>query len=155
MRYRFSALFMAALLLLYIVLVFQRAVLLLLTGQLIGVVMGVALLVIPLIATWALSREILFGFRTEKLVTIMSAEGTLPVDDLPHRASGRPLRDAADAEFPRYQAEVENEPSSWRAWFRLGLAYDASGDRGRSRAALREAIRLHKAERAASIRSEK
>lgn len=146
MKYRFSALFMAALLLLYIVLVLQRAILLLQTGQLIGVVMGVALLIIPLIAVWALSREILFGFRTQKLVSIMSGEGTLPVEDLPHRISGRPLRDAADEEFPRFKAEVESEPTSWRAWFRLGLAYDASGDRSRSRAALREAIRLYRAE---------
>lgn len=151
MRNRFAALLMAALLALYIVLVFQRAILLLLSGALIGVVMGVALLVIPLVAAWALTREVLFGFHTEKLVTLMAAEGPLPIDDLPHRASGRPLRDAADAEFPRFRSEVEADPESWRAWFRLGLAYDASGDRTRSRAALRQAIRLYQAERKAAV----
>jgi Flp pilus assembly protein TadD len=52
------------------------------------------------------------------------------------------VRAVADEEFPRYKAEVEAEPGSWRAWFRLGLAYDASGDRRRARWALREAIRL-------------
>jgi Flp pilus assembly protein TadD len=62
---------------------------------------------------------------------------------LPTRASGRPLRDAADAAFPAYQAEVEQDPASWRAWFRLGLAYDASGDRRRARGAIRRAIALH------------
>jgi hypothetical protein len=108
------------------------------------VAMGIALLVLPLIAAWAIYREVMFGIRTEKLVRILDDEGGLPVEDLPHRASGRPLRDAADAEFPQYRREVEQEPTSWRAWFRLGLAYDASGDRRRARHALREAIRLYR-----------
>ena len=30
----------------------------------------------------------------------------------------------------------------WRAWLRLGLVYDASGDRRRARAAVRRAIAL-------------
>jgi tetratricopeptide (TPR) repeat protein len=116
----------------------------------VGIAMGVALIVLPFIAAWAIGRELLFGARTEKLVRLMAAEGTLPVDDLPHRASGRPLRDAADADFPQYKAEVEAAPESWRAWFRLGLAYDASGDRRRARAALRQAIELYRAEERAA-----
>jgi hypothetical protein len=108
--------------------------------------MGVALLVLPIIAAWAIGRELLFGAQTEKLVRILDAEGGLPVEDLPHRASGRPLRDAADAEFPTYKAEVEAAPESWRAWFRLGLAYDAAGDRRRARDALRQSIRLYRSE---------
>ncbi|NEN07525.1 hypothetical protein G3T36_16815 [Diaminobutyricibacter tongyongensis] len=142
---------MAVLLLLYLVLVFQRAVLFIETGQPIAIAMGVVLFVLPVIAAWAIGRELLFGARTEKLVRILDGEGGLPVDDLPHRASGRPIRDAADQEFPQYKAEVEAEPASWRAWFRLGLAYDASGDRRRARAALRESIRLYReAERRAA-----
>ncbi len=144
MKNRFAALLMAVLLLIYLVLVFQRAVLLIETGQPIAIGMGIVLFVLPVIAAWAIGRELLFGARTEKLVHILDAEGGLPVDDLPHRASGRPLRDAADAEFPQYKAEVEEQPASWRAWFRLGLAYDASGDRKRARAALRESIRLYR-----------
>nr|WP_314148879.1 tetratricopeptide repeat protein [uncultured Leifsonia sp.] len=140
---------MALILLVYLVLVFQRAVLLLASGEAVGVAMGVALLLLPVIAAWAIGRELLFGARTEKLVKLMAAEGTLPVDDLPHRASGRPLRDAADEEFPQFKAEVEQQPESWRAWFRLGLAYDASGDRRRAREALRQSIRLYRAEQRA------
>ncbi|WP_158868030.1 tetratricopeptide repeat protein [Leifsonia sp. AG29] len=135
---------MALLLVVYLVLALQRAVLLIVTGQPVGIAMGVALLVLPVIAGWAIGRELLFGARTEKLVRILEAEGGLPVEDLPTRASGRPLRDAADAQFPEYKAEVEAAPGSWRAWFRLGLAYDASGDRRRARAALRQAIRLYR-----------
>lgn len=146
-RNRLAALFMALILVVYLVLVVQRAVLLVASGSAVGIAMGLALIVLPLIGAWALSRELLFGVRTEKLVSLMAAEGTLPVDDLPHRASGRPLRDAADAEFPQYQAEVEAAPESWRAWFRLGLAYDACGDRRRAREALRRAIRLYRGER--------
>jgi Flp pilus assembly protein TadD len=41
---------------------------------------------------------------------------------------------------------VEQDPASWRAWFRLGLAYDASGDRRRARGAIRRAIALQGAE---------
>lgn len=145
MRARIGALLMALLLVVYLVLVGQRAVLLLLTGTLVAIVMGLALLLLPLIAAWAIWREILFGVRTERLGRMLAAEGALPDDDLPTRASGRPLRDAADAAFPRYRAEVELEPENWRAWFRLGLAYDASGDRRRARHALREAIRLYRA----------
>ncbi|MEY9851102.1 tetratricopeptide (TPR) repeat protein [Leifsonia sp. EB41] len=146
MRNRLSALFMALLLVVYLVLVFQRAVLLFASGSAVGIAMSVALIVIGLVAAWALVRELLFGLRTEKLVKLMAAEGTLPVDDLPHRASGRPLRDAADEEFPQFKAEVEAAPESWRAWFRLGLAYDASGDRRRARAALRQAIGLYRSQ---------
>ena len=51
-----------------------------------------------------------------------------------------------DEQFPQFKAEVEAQPENWRAWFRLGLAYDASGDRRRARAALRESIRLQRAE---------
>ena len=150
MRNRLAAIVMALILLVYLVLVFQRAVLLLASGEAVGVAMGVALLLLPVIAAWAIGRELLFGARTEKLVKLMAAEGTLPVDDLPHRASGRPLRDAADEEFPQFKAEVEQQPESWRAWFRLGLAYDASGDRRRAREALRQSIRLYRAEQRAS-----
>jgi hypothetical protein len=152
MRNRLAAILMALLLLVYLVLVTQRAVLLILTGEPIGIAMGIALFVLPVIAAWAIGRELLFGARTERLVRQLDAEGGLPVEDLPTRASGRPLRDAADAQFPQYQAEVEAEPSSWRAWFRLGLAYDASGDRRRAREALRQAIRLERADAKAGER---
>jgi tetratricopeptide (TPR) repeat protein len=144
MKGRIAALVMAALLVVYLVLVAQRAVLLIGSGSPVGIAMGIALFVLPIIAAWALAREVLFGVRTERLVRILADEGGLPVDDLPHRASGRIERDAADEQFPRYRDEVEAQPESWRAWFRLGLAYDASGDRRRARGALREAIRLYR-----------
>jgi hypothetical protein len=143
---RLAALIMALLLLVYIVLAGQRAVLMFEAGSAPGVIAGCALVLFPLIAIWALWRELMFGWQTERLVKRLDAEGGLPVETAVTR-SGRPQREAADAEFPRYKAEVEAAPDSWRAWFRLGLAYDASGDRRRARWALREAIRLSRADR--------
>jgi len=146
MRNRLAALLMAVLLLVYLVLVTQRAVMLIATGVPVAIAMGIVLFVLPVIAAWAIGRELLFGARTERLVKQLAAEGNLPVEELPTRASGRPLRDAADEQFPQFRAEVEAQPESWRAWFRLGLAYDASGDRRRAREALRQAIRLERAQ---------
>jgi hypothetical protein len=108
-------------------------------------VMGAALIVLPIVGAWALWREIAFGMYSTKLVNVLESEGALPGDDLPHRPSGRPIRADADKEFPAYAAAVDAAPKSWRAWCRLGLAYDASGDRKRARAAIRSAIALHKA----------
>jgi len=144
MKGRIAAIVMALLLVFYLVLVGWRAVLFVQSGEPIGIIIGVALIVLPLIGAWALVREISFGTRCERLVKQLDAEGELPVNDLPSRPSGRPYRDAADAEFPQYQAAVDAAPKDWRAWFRLGLAYDASGDRRRARSALRTAMTLEK-----------
>ncbi len=142
MRTKIAGLVMAALLVLYLVVVAQYALVLIGTGVPVAAAMGVALLVLPIIGAWALAVELVFAFRAERLLGMLREEGGLPVDDLPRLPSGRPDPDAADAQFPIYQAEAEAAPESWRAWFRLSLAYDASGDRKRARWAMREAIRL-------------
>jgi hypothetical protein len=141
-RGRIAAIVMALLLLLYLVFVFGYAVRLLSIDLAVAKVMGVALIVLPLIGGWALAAELLFGFRADRLAKTLEKEGALPLNNLPMSPSGRIDRDAADAEFPRYQAETEADPESWRSWFRLGLAYDASGDRRRARWATRRSIRL-------------
>ena len=140
MKGRLAAFAMAALLVVYMALVLQHAVLFIGTGNPVGIGIGLALLILPVVGAWALYRELMFGFRTQKLVGILRDTDELPVDDLPKRPSGRPYRAAADAEFDTYRIEVEAQPESWQAWFRLGLAYDASGDRKRARRALRQAI---------------
>ena len=138
------ALLMAALLALYLVLVGVRAVQFLGTGQPLGVGIGVALLVLPVLGAWALVRELLFGTRATRLVRVLAGEGALPTDDLPRRPSGRVDRVAAEAVFDRYAQAVERDERDWRAWLRLGLVYDASGDRRRARAAVRRAIALER-----------
>ncbi|TFD92662.1 hypothetical protein E3T61_06035 [Cryobacterium lactosi] len=144
MKGRIAVVVMAVLLVFYLVLVGWRAVLFVQSGDPVGILIGIALIVLPFIGAWALVREINFGIRCERLVKQLDAEGALPVNDLPSRPSGRPFRDAADAQFPQYREAVDAAPEDWRAWFRLGLAYDASGDRRRARSALRTAMSLEK-----------
>jgi len=136
-------------LLLYIVVAGQRAVLFLISGEPVGVLIGVALIVLPLIAVWALGRELLFGVQASRLGKLLEAEHALPDEELAARPSGKVLRAEAEAVFPRYREAVEAAPEDWRVWYRLGLAYDGAGDRKRARAAVRTAIRLEKTHRAA------
>ncbi|MCD1268273.1 hypothetical protein B5M43_005320 [Microbacterium sp. MEC084] len=147
MSVRIGVAVMAALLALYIALIGWRAVQLVQTGEPVGIAMGVALIALPLIAIWALGRELWFGVRAEQLARRLEAEGGLPDDVVATTPSGRISRADGDALFPRYRAEVEAAPDDWRAWFRLSLAYDAAGDRRRARGAAREAIRREAATR--------
>lgn len=143
MRSRFAGVaLIAALLVLYLVLVGQRAVAFIATGIGVGVGIGVALLVIAAIGAVLLVLELRFGFRVTRLAARLEREGGVPDDVVPLRPSGRPDRAAADALFGRYRDAVQAAPEDWRAWFRLGVLYDAAGDRRRARDAMRTAIRL-------------
>jgi hypothetical protein len=133
------------LLVFYLVVSFQRSVLLMSDPNLVAKAIGAAYLVLPLVGAWALVRELLFGARTEQLAKILEAEGGLPEDTLPRTPAGRIVREAADLEFEKYRAEAEAAPEDWRSWFRLSCAYDASGDRKRARASMRDAVRLFRA----------
>ncbi|POH72735.1 hypothetical protein CVS27_14050 [Arthrobacter glacialis] len=130
------------LLVFYMVVMMQRAVLLLGDTDWVAKLLGVSYFVIPLVAAWALISEVRFGAATEKMANILDAEGGLPEDNLPRTPGGRIVRAAADAEFEKYKAEAEAAPEDWRSWFRLSCAYDASGDRKRARKAMRDAIVL-------------
>ncbi len=147
MRSKLAALGMVALLVLYLLFIVQYAFILIGVGEPVAIGMGVALLILPLVGAWALAAELVFVTRAEKLLATLRAEGGLPADDLPRLPSGRVDPEAADAVFPQYQAAAEADPDSWRAWLRLGLAYDASADRKRARWATREAIRLSRSGR--------
>lgn len=124
---------------LYIGMTFTQAIRLLKTGELVAQIMGIAILVIPALCVWILIREVLFGLRTEKMGKSLAASGELP-EDLPRMPSGRFIRSAADADFPRHQQDVEENPESWKSWYRLALAYEACGDKPRARKSLRTAI---------------
>lgn len=146
MTAKYSAILMAALLAVYVALVGWRAVQFVATGEPVGIAMGIALIVLPLIAAWAIWRELAFGIRSQGLVQRLDAEGGLDLG-LPLLPSGRPERAAATAAFDGFRADVDADPGSWRAWLRLGLAYDAAGDRRRARQAVRKAIELERAAR--------
>ena len=133
---------MAVLLLLDLALVTQLALRLLAVPEPVAKALGVALIVLPIVGLWALVVEFLFGARSERLGRELAEEGELPLQGLPRRPSGRVDRAAADAVFGQYQAEAEAAPERWQSWYRLGLAYDACGDRRRARGAIRQAIAL-------------
>ncbi len=154
MSARIGVAVMAALLALYIVLVGQRAVLLLSSGDPVGIAMGAALVVLPVVAVWGLARELAFGVGAARLGRDLERENALPAEQLDVRPSGRPDRAEADALFPSYREAVEQHPDDWRAWYRLGLAYDGAGDRRRARQAIRKAIALDSAGRRAARRAD-
>ena len=142
MRTRIAVVIMAALLALYLVFAVRYGFILIGVGQPIPIAIGVALLILPVVGAWAMVSEILFAVRADRLAKRLEEEGGMPTEQVPVSASGRVDRAAADALFPSYKAAVDAAPESWRAWFRLALAYDASGDRRRARWATRTAIKL-------------
>lgn len=142
MRAKVAVALMAALLVLYLVFAVRYGMVLIGVGEPVAVAIGIALFVLPVLASWALIAEVRFAVDAERLGVRLEAEGGLPTDELPVLPSGRLDRAAAAEVFPAYQAATEAAPDDWRAWFRLALAYDAAGDRRRARWATRVAIRL-------------
>ncbi|WP_417562057.1 hypothetical protein [Microbacterium sp.] len=148
MKTRVSVALIAAVLVLYIVVIGQWAWLLLTSGRPAAIAMGAALIVIPAVGAWAVGCELWFGVRAERVGRRLEAEGGLPDDDVAVFPSGRVVRADGDAVFPRYRDDVQAHPDDWRAWYRLGLAYDAAGDRKRARGAIRQSLELESADRA-------
>ncbi|QUQ71622.1 tetratricopeptide repeat protein [Kutzneria sp. CA-103260] len=143
MRALWTAIALTAALVVYFVLLADRAVLLIQAGGVVGVGLGVAVLALPLIGVWYVVVQWQNGIKINRLAKRLEAEGGLPdTSGLPRRPSGRVDRDAADEWFARQRVEVEQSPEDWRAWFRLAHAYDVAGDRGRAREAMRKAIEL-------------
>lgn len=131
---------LAALCVFYLLFIAQRSWVLVTSGEPVAVVLGAALVVLPVIGAWVVVRELQFGVRTTELGHALAASGGLPEDDLPRTPGGRVERAAADARFAERQQEVEADPNDWGAWFRLAVAYDDAGDRRRARSAMRTAI---------------
>lgn len=138
----FGVAIIAVLLGLYLLVAGYRAVLLVFSGDPVGTLMGVALLILPVVGLWALVRELRFGVQSAQLLKRLDAEGGMPDDEVERHPSGRVVRESADALFPKYQADTEAHPTAWQSWLRLGLVYDACGDRRRARGAVNRAIRL-------------
>jgi hypothetical protein len=144
---RVAVVVMAALLGLYLVFAVRYGLLLIGIGTPIAVAIGIALLVFPVLAAGALAAELVFTVRADRLGKRLELEGGLPTEQLPLLPSGRIDRAAADEVFPAYQAAAEANPEDWRTWYRLGLAYDASGDRRRARWAMRQSLRRSRGSR--------
>ncbi|WP_159809019.1 hypothetical protein [Cellulomonas citrea] len=132
---------------LYVWLVALRAVVLLGTGSPVGVALGVAFLVLPLLVVALLVKEWMLAIDVQRMADVLADEGGLQVDDLPRSPGGRIDREVARAQFDELREQTEAAPQDWRSWYRLAFAYDAAGDRSAARGALRTASRLHRAGR--------
>jgi len=133
---------MAVCLALYIVVVGQRAIVMLTTGEPIAIAIGSALLVMPLLGAWALYREMRFGFAADRLGRRLDAEGGMPEAEGELTPSGRIVREDVEPMVAKYTAAADAAPDDWRARYRLGVVQDAAGRRKDARASIREAIRL-------------
>lgn len=144
MRARTVAFVLVAVLAVYLVLVGWRGVVLvqdgLRAGDLLSVLLGVAVLVFPVVGAWLVWREIRFGVDTQHLAEHLAGRGALPVDDVSRRPSGRPDREAAAAALSDAESEAADRPDDPASWYRLALAHDDAGDRRRARAAMRHAV---------------
>ncbi len=137
-----GAIAVTALLALYVWQIAGRGVSMMRTGEPVLIAIGLGVLIIPLLVIGLIAREYWLAATVQRMADTLFAEGDLPVDDLPRSPGGRIDRSAADEAFGPYRAAVEASPESWRAWYHLAFAYDASGDRRRAREALRRASRL-------------
>jgi cytochrome c-type biogenesis protein CcmH/NrfG len=129
---------MTALAVIYVVLLGQKAVLLIMDQDLVAKAMGFALLILPVVAAWAILTEVKFGIDAERL----ARTNTQPQLNLELRPSGRATKESALIEFERIKDLVSQNEQNWELWFRLGECYDASGDRKLARKAIRKAIKL-------------
>lgn len=131
---------MSALTLVFVFLLAGRGLVLLQDSNLFAKAMGVAILIFPIFAIWSLVAELRFGFAAQRLANQLTSQG-YPELALELRPSGKATKESAAAEFERISSELKAQ-ESWQLWFRLGEAYDASGDRKRARQAIRRAIAL-------------
>ena len=142
-RAKVGAVLMALLTLIYTALLANTGITLLLLDEPVAKIMGFFILVFPIIAIWLIIREFVFGVQIERFATIVESQGKWPHFDFDLRPSGRPTRESADRVFASFAKNAEQNPESAIAWFSLGLAYDAAGDRPRARKAMRKALALN------------
>ncbi len=92
------------------------------SGEPAAVGLGLAVLILPLLAGWLVWREVRFGFRMQELGSRVS------------RAENRPLEERI--------ADAEANPDDWEAWYWAGVGLYDAGDKKQARAALDHAWRV-------------
>lgn len=147
MMSRIGVAVMAACLALYVAAVAWGAVIFIGSGTVVGIGMGVATVIIAAFGGWALVREIQFGVASERLGRILDAEGGMPTSDAERSPSGRLPNDEADRLIEQYSALAQTAGNDWRAHYRLGVVFDAAGQRKNARASIRQAIDAERQQR--------
>lgn len=146
MRTRIFVVAMVLAVALYGFMLISLGVVLLRGGSLIQALFGLGLLAIPGLGFLAVIREVRFGVESARLARTLSENDGVPLDTVARDEQGRIDPIAADIEWQRRKALVDQAPQDWRAWFLLGIAYDNARDRKQARAAIRRAIELFKAD---------
>ena len=140
--------FMCVALIVYFVLLGRAAFILIGSGEVAPIGLGLAILILPGIGVWVLVATLRAGLAHQRLALKARERGMeLDVSDLPRRASGRIERDAADAPFQTVRDELEADPGNWLRWYRLARAYDYAGDRSRARETMKKAVQMEESAR--------
>ncbi|WP_448629683.1 hypothetical protein [Cellulomonas soli] len=139
-----AAVVLTALLALYLVVVASRATALVRTGEPVGIALGVAFWVLPLLVLGLIAKEWRLAVDVQRMADELADAGQLPVDDLPRSPGGRVDRAVATEAFEEARRRAEDAPELWSSWYHLAFAYDAAGDRRRARESLRTASRLRR-----------
>ncbi|MBM3686639.1 MAG: hypothetical protein FJW85_06525 [Actinobacteria bacterium] len=129
----------------YLLLAGIRGWALLTSGEASGVLLGLAVFALPVVGAWVVWREIDFGYAMQAMGAQLGDERDLPVDDFARMPSGRIDPQDAQRFLGAERERLDAHPQDWKSWYRFGLALDASRDRRRARAAMREARRLWRA----------
>lgn len=139
--------FIVAAVLVYLVVLGRQAVTLITDGSPALLVMGLAVLFLPLLGAWMIYATLRATFAHDRLARRIFEEGlTMDLSELPKRPSGRVERAPADELFAQYKLEWEADPDNWRTNYQLARAYDIAGDRGRAREIMRRAVALESAD---------
>jgi len=140
--------FMCVALVVYFVLLGRAALILIESGEVAPIGLGLAILILPVIGIWVMVATLKAGLAHQRLARLARESGMeLDVSELPRRPSGRFERDAADALFETVRAELEADPDNWLRWYRLARAYDYAGDRGRARETMKKAVQMEESAR--------
>ncbi|MGI9164330.1 MAG: hypothetical protein ACR2JI_15610 [Mycobacterium sp.] len=143
LRVQFVIAFLCVALFIYFAMLARTAVVLIRTGTVESIALGVGVLALPVVGVWVVLATLRAGFAHQRLARMAAEDGMdLAVENLPTMPSGRIERDAADALFATVRTELEADPDNWRRWYRLARAYDYAGDRRRARETMRKAVAL-------------
>ncbi len=119
MTARRVALAMAGAFAVYAVLVAWRGWDFIATGEPVAIGLGLAVLLLPLVAGWLVWREVSFGLHMQEL--------------------GERLEVVDEHSMEERIAAAQADPEDWRAWYWAGVSLLEAGDKKQARAALEHA----------------
>lgn len=142
-----AAIAMTAVLSLYFAFVADFAIAFVRTDDWMARGLGAALLILPFVGAWWLFHEWRLGITTQRMASQLEREGRLPVHDGELDAEGQLTEAASRGIFEAARRNVDDNPDDWATWFHVAHAYEANNDRKMTRASMRHAADLYRAQR--------